>query len=387
MTVSPSRLARCLIALLLLAVAGYFAPGVWQRYLAFLSARSAPLYQPRERVSGGNEPPAPRVDPALEQLDIRALEAAARYAATQGSQALIVARHDHIVFERYWQGTDFDTLTNAQSFTPLLAALATGVAVGHRRIGWADEPVGVLLEEWRQDPRGAITVRALLQSSSGLAPEDDLNAAPDLTAALLARPLAGPPGVTRVEQPADAQLLALLIERATRSRYAEFLSGALWRRLGAADAWLWLDRAGGTAHAACCMFAHQGDWIRVGQMLLRDGSYRGSQVLRPGWVELMRMPARGDADYGSFLALALRPQPGSEAYASRDVYSVAGRGGNRLWLVPSLQLAILCTAAAAARPATFDETRIPNLIMRGARDYLPPAALPGADLSPLVPGH
>jgi len=25
--------------------------------------------------------------------------------------------------------------------------------------------------------------------------------------------------------------------------------------------------------------------------------------------------------------------------------------------------------------------------VRGARDYLPPAALPGADLSSIVPGH
>src|SRR5438034_7676655 len=34
-----------------------------------------------------------------------------------------------------------DTLCDAQSFTPLLAALATGVAISHRRIGWPDEPI------------------------------------------------------------------------------------------------------------------------------------------------------------------------------------------------------------------------------------------------------
>jgi CubicO group peptidase (beta-lactamase class C family) len=357
----------------------------WRDYLEALTRRSAPLYQPRERVAGGNEPPTPRVAATLEQLEPRALEEAARYAGEHRSRALIVSRHDHIVFERYWGGTDFDTLGDAQDFTPLLAVLATGVAISHRRIGWVDEPVGLLLREWQADPRGAITVRDLLQQSSGLAPQDGLDAAADLAGAVLAHPLAALPGSTRVAQGVDAQLLALVLERATGQRYADYLSAVLWRRLGAADAWLWLDHAGGTAHADCCMLARQGDWIRVAQLLVRDGSYRGQQLMRPGWVSLMRTPAKSDAEFGSFVRVAARAVPGSEAYAATDVFVVEGRGGNRMWLVPSLQLAIVCTGEARGRDARWDEVRIPNLIMRAARDYLPP--MPPRGVSALVPGH
>jgi hypothetical protein len=60
-------------------------------------------------------------------------------------------------------------------------------------------------------------------------------------------------------------------------------------------------------------------------------------------------------------------------------------GGNRLWLIPSLQIAVLCTASAPRR-ADFDDSRIPNLIVGGARDFVPPAVRP-ADLSKIVPGH
>jgi CubicO group peptidase (beta-lactamase class C family) len=384
---SLPKYAAAAAALVVVVLAAFSGPGLWQRYLDALSRRSAPLYEPRERVVGGNEPVAPRVDPQLEQLDPQALEAAARYAGEHASFALIVARHDHIVFERYWQGSSFDTVTDAQGFAPLLAALATGVAISHRRIAWPDEPLGMLLPQWSADPRGAITVRNLLQQSSGLAPGEDLNAARDLNAAVLSRPLAGPPGVSRVEQPSDAQLLALLLERATAMRYADYLSASLWRRLGAADAWLWLDRPGGTAHADCCLFARQGDWIRVGQLLVRDGTYRGAQVIRPGWVSFMRVPAKSDADFGSFLRIAARPAQGVEPYAAADTFVVAGHGGNRLWIVPSLGLAILCTGESAGRDGQWDDARIPNLVMRGAHDYLPPAARPGADLSTLVPGH
>jgi hypothetical protein len=371
---------------LLLGLLAAYGPLLWQTYLEGLTRRSAPLYQPRERVIGGNEAPAPRVAAALEQLDPQSLESAARYAGTHGSRALIVARHDHIVFERYWAGTSFDTLSNSQEFSALLAVLATGVALSHRDLGWPDEPLSLLVAEWREDPRGAITVRNLMQRSSGLGPGEDLGAAADLTAAVLRSPLAGVPGSARAPRASDAQLLALALERATRQRYAEYASAALWRRLGAADAFLWLDHPGGMAHADCCMFARQGDWIRVAQLLVRDGSYRGQQLMRPGWVSFMRIPSRTDADFGSFVRVGLRPSAQSEPYAARDAFAVGEEGGNRMWIVPSLQLAIVCTGAPQGRTADWDEVRIPNLIIRGVRDQAP-AVAPATEVSALVPGH
>jgi len=363
------------------ALIGAIAGGVllWNGYAGL------PQHPPRELLAGGNEPPAPRVAPELESLDRRALQAAAAYAGEHASRALIVTRHDHIVYERYWQGTGFDTLADAQSFTPLLAALATGVAISHRRIGWPDQPIGAFITEWRQDPRGAITVRDLLQSSSGLARSATRDSGTDLVTASLGEPLAGTPGITRLEQPADAQLLALVLERASGERYAAYLSRALWRRIGAGDAWLRLDRPAGAAHADCCLLARQGDWIRIGQLLLGDGNYRGDEVIRPGWVRLMRTPSRGDPRYGAYLRLGSPATPGREPYAARDLFAVQGEGGNRLWLVPSLQIAILRTAPAG-QDADWDDSRIPNLIIRGARDYVPPAQ-PGVDVSALVPAH
>ncbi|HEY1875314.1 MAG TPA: serine hydrolase [Steroidobacteraceae bacterium] len=377
MQIGPARarwLAVAGVALLALVLGAL----LWTRYLA---------PPPRELVAGGNMPPAPRVAPETELLDPKALEAAARYAGEHRSLALIVSRHDHIVFERYWQGTGFDTPADAQSFTRLLAALAAGAAFSHRLIAWPDEPVGAFISEWSHDARGEITIRNLMQMSSGLARADG-GTPHDISAALLLHTqLAATPGVKRLDQESDPQLLALVIERASRQRYASYLSQSLWRRIGAADAWLQLDHPGGTALADCCMLAHQGDWIRVGQLLLRDGNYRGDEVMRPGWTTLMRTPAQSDPHYGAYVRVRWTPAPGQEALATRDVFAVEGEGGNRLWLVPSLQIAILCTGPAQGRDAAWDDARLPNLVIRAARDALPPAAQPGADVSALVPGH
>ena len=386
-------------ALLLAALAAFLdAPLFWERYLAAQAGRGAALpawYQPRELLAGDYQAPAPRVTPQLESIDAHQLEAAAAYAGGEGSLALIVARHDHIVFERYWQGSGFDTLIDSQAFTRVLAALATGSAIAHRKIGWPDEPLSYLVRELRQDPRGAITIRNLLQFSSGLAPVSAGRApwsgaaralyGTDITAALLAQPLAGVPGERRVVQASDPQLLSLALERATGERYAAYLSQALWRRLGASDAWLYLDRPGGAAHADCCLLARQGDWMRVAELMVADGNYRGSEVIRPDWVKALRAPTPADRDFGSYVYLSAAAAGAREPYVAPDTFAVNNDGGHRLWLVPSLQLAILCTARGP-RPAGFDDARIPNLVVSGVRDFVPPAARPG-DISAIVPGH
>ena len=99
----------------------------------------------------------------------------------------------------------------------------------------------------------------------------------------------------------------------------------------------------------------------------------------------MRTPAQSDPRYGAYLRVRWQPAAGSEAPATPDVFAVEGDGGNRLWLVPSLEIAILRIGRSA--DAGWDEARIPNLIVRGARDFAATAAPPGPDVSALVPGH
>lgn len=372
-------------------------PVFWHRYFLAISGSSASLYQPRELVAGGNEAPAPRVAPQLESLDPASLQSAADYAADKNSTALIVSRHDHIVFEKYWHGTGFDTVEDGQSLSRVVVALAAGVAVAQRQIHWPDEPIGHFIAQWKDDPRGAITLNQLLKMSSGLsAPEPSLvpwkasvrgALGSDIDAVHLAAPLVGKPGATWADQSADPQLAALVIERATGMRYAQFVSQALWRPIGAGDAWMWLDREGGTAHADCCMLARQGDWIRLAELLIKDGNYRGDEIIRPGWVARMLVPAHGNENYGSYIRLGKNTVAATEPYAVDDVFVIAGQGGNRLWVVPSMQIAILRMAPESRDAVDFDATRIPNLVIRGAHDYQPPRARPGADISKLVPGH
>jgi hypothetical protein len=95
---AKSRNALMVAGLTLLAAA--LAALLWNRFLPAPHGWRAHGPAASETLAGGNSPPAPRVAPETEQLEPAALEAAARYAGAHRSLALIVSRHDHIVFER-----------------------------------------------------------------------------------------------------------------------------------------------------------------------------------------------------------------------------------------------------------------------------------------------
>src|SRR4051812_18756918 len=123
------RLVWILVLVLIaaFAVSVWREPLFWKRYL--FATVHAPtnlpksFYIPAETVTGSDGPEPPRVDPQLEQLDIAALRAAAAYADSRDTTALIVARHGHIVFEQYWDDKRFDAIADLGDFNATIAAL------------------------------------------------------------------------------------------------------------------------------------------------------------------------------------------------------------------------------------------------------------------------
>lgn len=381
----------------------------WQRYLLTVTDARGPLpasfYEPVVVLEGTQEPAPPRVSPEEEQLVPAALEAAAEYAKAHGSTALIVGRRGHIVFERYWDGGGFETLVDSGSFTPVLAALAVGIAMGERKIGLVAEPVANYVQELGADERGTITIANLLTGASGLEISDDgrwpwsarvrERLSPGLTRTCLEKPLAAQPGSRwsgpPERQPCDAQILAHVIERATGEPYARYIAHSLWRRIGAADAYLVRDDPEGAIRADCCLRARRGDWMRIAELLANDGRFQGEEVIPAGWVRQMLSAAGPHAHFGYQVwrgaPFDAHLDGASEPYAAADTYLLKGPGRMRLWFVPSLRLTILSTGTGAPDDADWDVARIPNLIIRGALDYVPKSAPEQRDLSTLVPRH
>ncbi len=293
------------------------------------------------------QPSPPRVSPGEAGLDSAALEAAAAYAGAHATKALIVGHNGHIVYEKYWGDTGFDSMVET-GFEPVLAALAVGTALNDRLLRNLDEPLANYIAEIGE-PEKTFTLRELLaRDRTGLS----------------------------VRQSTD--LLALALERVTKQPYQALVAQRLWGPLGAGELRF---REGesklrpGGVDAGCCLRARIGDWLRVGELLLNDGIFEGNQLMPPRYVDLMTRPAHKDAPRGYFTRV-------DGSFADQVVW-LEGSNGQRLWIVPALRLTVLRVGAAPSKG--WDEAMIPDSIIRGTSGWHPPVPGQGVDPNKFAP--
>jgi CubicO group peptidase (beta-lactamase class C family) len=254
-----------------------------------------------------------------------------------------------------------------------------------------DDPVGNYLAEWRDDPRGRITLRQLLQMSSGLAQyrftlnpfADDnrwLNSGRS-GEVVLRTPLADwAPGSRYDYNNINSELLGMVLERAYGQRYSALLRDKLWLPMGGERAFVHTDQPGGRAFTSCCLAAPAMDWARVGMLLLGRGRVNGRQLVAPEWIDAMTTPSPAAGHYGLQVWLgygdpavpadnagssgAVAPGP----FLARDTFMTWGRGQQHVFVVPSRELVVVRLGPALGmRPIKpgFDVTYLVNRAIQG----------------------
>jgi CubicO group peptidase (beta-lactamase class C family) len=252
-----------------------------------------------------------------------------------------------------------------------------------------DDPVGNYIEEWKDDPRGQITLRQVMMMTSGLHNYGfGLNPfsnsfrwlfAGDTTPIILDTPLDGKPGTVFDYNDINAELLGLIIERATGRRYADYLNEKLWQPLGNRRAKLWLDHEGGHVHTSCCLLASAMDWAHVGLLLQDKGTIFGKRIVNEAWIDEMLTPSPTGDWYGYqiWLGYSSAPPPQgfpnsgnarTEPFLARDTFYASGYGAQRVYVVPSEELVIVRLGPASGRKPLkdgWDDSYLVNTIMRG----------------------
>jgi CubicO group peptidase (beta-lactamase class C family) len=330
-----------------------------------------------------------------------ALRAAEAYAAAFDSFAFIVVHRGRVQTEWYRPDRSSADLTQSQSMMKTVTALMVGAAIEDGLIRSLDDPVGEYLEEWRDDPRGRITLRNLLSMSSGLGRyEFSLNPfshnsafrflfSRDRNPIVLRTALEWQPGSRFDYNDVAAQLAGMVVQRVIDEPYASYLSRRLWGPVGGADAYVWLDHEGGNAMTACCLLAPAMSWARVGLMLKDGGMFGGRRVVAADWIDEMIRPSANDRSYGLFTWLGeglnvAAPDPArieirqTEPFAADDAFMLLGLGGQRVYISRSLDLVIVrmgpFSGYAPLKPG-WDNSRLFNIVARGIR---PAADIPVA---------
>lgn len=359
------------------------------------SGRGLEAYDPLEAVPGApGWTPLPRASDAERSVSAEALKAAEAYVADKNSTAFMVWRDGKVqASTQFGARTDTDTIISRSLAKPMTAA-AVGRAIALGKIRSLDQSVSDFVPEWRGDIRREIKVRHLLSMTSGFLPQD-FSPDPDhiLNRAYVhprhdevivnEYPVVDRPGTTYEYNNATSEMVAVLIERATGRRYAEFISTEVLKPMGAMGGTVWVNRPGGVAHSGCCLMIPPESWLRLGILFAQDGVWEGKRLLPRGYVREMTTGTRQYPYYGLGVYVAgryierrgfanpTRPAPKilhSEPYLARDLFLFDGNGSQVVFVVPSLNLVVLRTGNPPPRGGPeWDNARFINTVIRGVQ--------------------
>jgi CubicO group peptidase (beta-lactamase class C family) len=370
-------------------------PWLWRGYTKFITSggdiQSDQRQTPDEEIRGDGSYRIAVATPEERTVSAAALKAMEDYAREFNSYALIVIHRGKIQTEWYADFWGPTKITQSQSMHKTLQAVLIGVALDQGLIASVNDPVGKYLDEWRDDPRGAITLYQLMIMSSGLTepgfspnPFSDgikwLNSGFSKDVILRAAQFEGwTPGSKFDYNNLNSEILGIVLTRVFKDRYAHILRDKLWQPMGGDRAFVHTDRPAGRAYTSCCLGAPAMDWARVGMMLLGRGEVNGKRVVSADWVAQMVTPSPAARHYGLQTWLgyddpampmgsgstgAVAPGP----FLARDTFFLIGRGQQHVFVSPSQELVVVRLGPALGRNPIkpgFDVTYFVNTAIQG----------------------
>jgi CubicO group peptidase (beta-lactamase class C family) len=310
----------------------------------------------------------------VDRLD--AMTSAIRRQEYPNIHAVLIERDNRLVYETYFTGTDqrfirslgtvvFDRNTkhDIRSISKSVTSALLGIALASRATDQLKRPLldffpehaAIAPTNWRSITlRDALTMTAGLQWDETNIPytdpsngEIEMDNAPDPTGYVLSRPVVTVPGTQFNYNGGLVQLVAVAIERDRRRPLRDFARQMLFTPLGITD-WEWAGDLSGTPAAASGLRLRPRDLAKFGSLYLHHGRWNGRQIIPSAWVtESLRMAIDPKlkltglaTGYGYYWWLD-RVKIGSSTF---EVQEAVGNGGQRIFLVPKLRLAVTTLA-------------------------------------------
>jgi CubicO group peptidase (beta-lactamase class C family) len=289
--------------------------------------------------------------------------------------SVVVARHGRLVFEQYFAGYDepwghddkryeFDAKMkhDMRSVSKSVVSLLIGIAIDRKMIEGIDasalqffpEMTSVATEGWAD-----IKLRDLLTMSSGVAwdearawtdPKNDeahLGSENDPIRYIFTKNLAAPPGTQWNYNGGGVELLGAIIARRSGQSLDAFARDALFAPLGITDFEWQAYYPNGRISAASGLRLRPRDATKIGQLMLNKGAWQGARIVSADWIEQSVVPRfqaigyfGGLFFYGKLWWLGRTLSGGQEV----TWISAIGLGGQRIFIVPSLDLVVTSTS-------------------------------------------
>ncbi|MNV25296.1 Beta-lactamase [compost metagenome] len=304
---------------------------------------SAPARAPLARRTS-----APELPSAAPRGNAAALTGAVERAFNDGFGAgtkttgVVVLQNGRIVAEHYAPDFGPHVPQRTWSVAKSLAGTLIGAAVQR---GEADVKAPAAINNWRGpgDPRGAITLEALMRMSSGLSSDTAGNRTDALyfggTAAdeqAPGWPLLAPVGTTYRYANNDTLLAVMAIA----PTFGAHPPAELFDRLGMTHTFAETDWRGNYILSSQ-VWTTARDLARFGQLYVQDGVWEGERVLPEGWRAFVSTPSGPQPSTGAFGYGATFWVMNRSEGVPADAFAAFGNRGQYVVIVPSRNVVIV----------------------------------------------
>ena len=295
-------------------------------------------------------------------IDVAALEAASDWAFNRESPqqvtlSLLVVHNGRIIHERYAPGVDMTTRTRTWSTAKSIAVTLIGMLVDEGKMH-LDEPLGL---EWlprarspKTDPRNAITLRHVLNMSSGLDTVDNGGleyatgsglsywAGASSVRGALRQPLMRKPGTNWDYENYDTLLAVYKMKQVLgeEQTYREFPRRRRRDKIGMRNTLVSTDRFGDFILSSQ-VYTNARDLARFGLLYLQSGVWNGERLISEEWIDFVRTPAPATVGRGGQYGGQWWLVPENRDDVPKDAYSTSGNRGQYAVVVPSHDLVIV----------------------------------------------
>jgi CubicO group peptidase (beta-lactamase class C family) len=294
------------------------------------------------------------------------------------TKALLIVYKNKIIAEKYATGYNQNSMFLGWSMAKSVTGALIGILTKQGKLNPA-EPAPV--SEWQQakDGRQEITIENLLQQTSGLNFNENYSSYSNATNMLFNKgdmagyteslPLKVKPGTEFYYSSGNSNILSGIVRSTVGDKnYHSFPYKELFYKLGMYHTLLEPD-ASGTFVGSSYVWASARDYAKFGMLYLNDGIWNGERILPEGWLQkTTTAPAVNhlkNYGYQFWLNGSGETNPSQKEFPQMpaDFFYADGYGGQRIYIVPSLQL-----VAVRLGLNKFDEQEFLSLLMNAVRD-------------------
>lgn len=279
--------------------------------------------------------------------------------------SLLVVRHGYLVYERYYQGMGREDANPVYSVTKSVMSALTGIAIREKLIQNTGQKVSEFLPEYFtevDDPhKKDIAIKDVLTMSGGLESIDnDYNgyfSSRDWLQYAIEQPLTEQPGTKFVYNTGLTQFLSCIITRTSKLKTADFADKFLFGPTGISVK-NWDHDREGYYGGGSGIYMKPVDMAKFGYLYLNKGSWDGKQVIPEEWIAestKKQITVDQEDDYGYlFWIETIKDKMHGKDYFT---YSASGAGGQKIMVVPELDMVAVVTANIQSASRDGEDTK------------------------------